>query len=180
MISDIRLQHFRSYHDETFEFSPAVNIIVGPNGSGKTNLLEAVLVLARGSSYRVRDSELVAYDEPWARLDARLGTPASTETRTLKLVQDLSTGRAAKTYDIEGKIYKRLVSSKMLPTVIFEPNHLYMLTGSPELRRSYLDDLLEQIDPVFGRARRDYKRVLTQRNALLKRYGHEAQSQIFP
>ena len=50
MIQDIRLQHFRSYIDDSFEFSPAFNIIVGPNASGKTNLLEAILVVARGGS----------------------------------------------------------------------------------------------------------------------------------
>ena len=51
MISNVRLQHFRSYKDSAFEFGDGVNIIVGPNGSGKTNLLEALLVLARGGSY---------------------------------------------------------------------------------------------------------------------------------
>ena len=61
MIADIRLKNFRSYKDESFEFSPGVNIIVGPNASGKTNLLEALLVISKGSSYRARDNELIKY-----------------------------------------------------------------------------------------------------------------------
>jgi recombinational DNA repair ATPase RecF len=65
MIQDIRLQHFRSYADDSFEFSPAVNIIVGPNASGKTNLLESILVVARGGSYRVKDTDLVEFGAPW-------------------------------------------------------------------------------------------------------------------
>lgn len=173
MITDIRLQHFRSYSDAAFEFSPSVNIIVGPNASGKTNLLEAVLVTARGASYRVRDSELVQYDQPWARLDAH----ADDDLRTVKIVQEPAPG---KTYEIGGKTYRRLSPQKMLPVVVFEPNHLFMLSGSPELRRSYLDDLLEQTDPGYGKLRRDYKRILTQRNALLKQHGHASGQQIFP
>jgi DNA replication and repair protein RecF len=83
MITDLRLQHFRSYTDDSFELSPGVNIIVGPNAGGKTNLLEAILVLARGSSYRARDAELVQHDHPWARLDCHSDQGAE---RTVKIV----------------------------------------------------------------------------------------------
>src|SRR5437868_9202487 len=101
-ISAIRLQNFRSYTDESFEFEPGVNIVVGPNASGKTNLLEAVLVLARGSSYRAKDTELVSFDEPWARIDADM---AAGGTRTVKIALDPA---PQKTYEISGKPYKRL------------------------------------------------------------------------
>src|SRR4051812_36059796 len=102
MISSLRLQNFRSYSDDSFEFSPNVNIVVGPNASGKTNLLEAVLVLCRGGSYRVRDSELVQFDKPWARLDGYF----EEHTRTLKIEQ------LAKTFIIDDKPYKRLSLDK--------------------------------------------------------------------
>lgn len=173
MITDIRLQHFRSYTDETFEFEPGVNIIVGPNASGKTNLLEAILVVARGSSYRARDGELVRYEQPWTRLDAH----DETGLRTVKIVLE---PRPAKTYEIEGKLLRRLTPQRMLPAVVFEPNHLLMFGGAPDLRRTYLDDLLEQLQPGFATTRREYRRVVTQRNALLKRRGHAAATQIFP
>lgn len=175
MLTDLRLQHFRSYDDSSFEFAPGVNIIVGPNASGKTNLLEAILVLARGSSYRVRDAELVQFGEPWARLDAHSSEDV---LRTLKLEQqgDLA---YKKSFVIDEKIVYRLTAPKMLPTVIFEPNHLLLLSGSPELRRSYLDDLIEQTVPGFGVARRQYKRVLAQRNALLKKGSTIAGPQMF-
>src|SRR3989338_8041071 len=81
-ISSIRLQNFRSYSDESFEFEEGVNIIVGPNGSGKTNLLEAILVLASGGSYRARDLQLIQFGKPWARLDGQF----EKHQRTLKLV----------------------------------------------------------------------------------------------
>jgi DNA replication and repair protein RecF len=172
MITDLRLQHFRSYKDASFELSPGVNIVVGPNASGKTNLLEALLVLARGSSYRAKDAELVQFKQPWARLDAHVDNNL---VRTLKINV---LPKINKTYEIEGKIYKRLGLTHSLPVVLFEPNHLQLLAGSPERRRDYLDDLLEQTIAGFNTTRRQYKRALAQRNALLKRVS--GQAHIFP
>ncbi len=173
MLTDLRLQNFRSYKEDTFEFSDGVNIIVGPNASGKTNLLEALLVLARGSSYRAKDQELIMFSKPWARLDAHL---ANSSERILKLVREPTPG---KSYDIDGKPYRRLSLAHSLPAVLFEPNHLQLLSGGPEGRRAYLDDLLEQTASGYGTLRRQYRRTLAQRNALLKqgRHGH---AQLFP
>jgi DNA replication and repair protein RecF len=84
-----------------------------------------------------------------------------------------------KTYDIDGKIYSRLTQQHTLPIVLFEPNHLSLLSGSPELRRSFLDDLLEQTTPGYGTLRRTYKRTLAQRNSLLKKGRQVAEPQIF-
>lgn len=170
MIVDLRLQKFRSYQDESFEFDPGVNIIVGPNASGKTNLLEAVLLLCSGKSYRVKDAELIKHGEDWARLDGAF----ETERRTLKFMESHTTAQPIKKeFVIDEKTYKRLLLTKTFPVVLFEPNHLLLLTGSPEQRREYLDNLIEQIVPGFGTTRRHYKRALAQRNALLK---HEYQS----
>lgn len=174
-ITEIRLQNFRSYKDSSFEFSPGVNIIVGPNASGKTNLLEAILVLARGSSYRVKDAELVQFKKSWTRLDADLNAPDA--SRTIKI--ELSP-RQTKTYELDGKPYQRLSLAHTLPVVLFEPNHLSLLQGAPELRRNYLDDLLEQTLPNYAGFRRTYRRLLSQRNALLKRARQPSSEELFP
>ena len=172
MITDLRLQHFRSYGDSSFELSPGVNIVVGPNASGKTNLLEALLVLARGSSYRAKDIELVRFDKPWARLDINL---IDGSKRTVKIVREPA---LAKTYELDKKVYKRLSLQSTLPVVLFEPEDLRLLSGGPERRRDYLDDLLEQTQPGYGTIRRQYRRALAQRNTLLKHGG--SKDQIFP
>jgi DNA replication and repair protein RecF len=172
MIEDIRLQNFRSYEDAAFEFSPGVNIIVGPNASGKTNLLEALVVVGRGSSYRAADSDLVSFDAPWARLD----THVSGTNHTVKLLPGT---RERKLFEIDDKVYKRFTSAVSLPTVLFEPNHLNLLIDSPEDRRNYLDDLLEQLKPEYGQLRRNYRRILAQRNALLKLGHQKAAGQMF-
>src|SRR5690348_11703357 len=128
MIQSIRLQQFRSYQDDSFEFDPGVNIIVGPNASGKTNLLEALLVMACGNSYRTHDGEMVMLGAPWARLD----TIVDGARRTVKLVNEPV---SEKSYEIDNKIFKRLSHEKTLPVVLFEPNDLLLLTGLPDRRR---------------------------------------------
>ena len=175
MISDLRLQQFRSYADASFEFGEGVNIIVGPNGSGKTNLLEAILVVARGKSYRVDDADLLQFNADWFRLDARLEPEDA--TRTVKYVM---VPRQTKTYEINNKAYQRLTLQHIVPVVLFEPNHLQLLHGSPDLRRSYLDDMLEQISPSYASFRRNYRRILAQRNALLKRPKRPTTQELFP
>jgi DNA replication and repair protein RecF len=172
MLTDIRLQHFRSYADTSFELNPGVNIIVGPNASGKTNLLEAILVLSRGKSYRADGVDLLRFGKTWARLDAHT---AEGQTRTYKLQTE---PLLSKKFEIDDQSITRLTHTKAIPVVLFEPNHLSLLTGSPELRRSFLDDLIEQTEPGFGTIRRHYKRVLAQRNALLK-HGHATEEQLF-
>lgn len=172
MITDLRLQHFRSYRDVSFELNPGVNIVVGPNASGKTNLLEALLVLARGSSYRAKDSELVHFGRPWTRLDIHLNNGRQ---RTVKITKEPS---LSKTYELDKKVHKRLSLPHTLPVVLFEPENLRLLSGGPERRRDYLDDLLEQTTTGYGTLRRQYRRALAQRNTLLKQRG--STNQIFP
>lgn len=171
MITTIRLQHFRSYTDESFDISPAVNIIVGPNASGKTNLLEAVLLLARGSSYRTKDGNLVQFQADWARLDADLPS----HKRVVKIT---GTG-ADKTFEFDDLKLSRLHPSRALPVVLFEPDHLFLFGGSPDMRRLFLDDLIQQINPNYAAIRKQYKRVLAHRNALLKRNPYDLVQQLF-
>jgi DNA replication and repair protein RecF len=172
MISDIRLQHFRSYSDDSFEFDPGVNIIVGPNASGKTNLLEAILCVCLGNSYRAKDIELIRHGQPWARLDGH----TENHKRTIKLVRHEEL--VQKDFVIDQQKLKRLSLQKSVPVVLFEPNHLLLFHGGKELRRDYLDALLEQLVPGYATLRRQYRRALAQRNALLKQE-HARDVQLF-
>jgi DNA replication and repair protein RecF len=174
MLAELRLKQFRSYDDNSFEFDAGVNIIVGPNASGKTNLLEAILVIARGTSYRAKDYELIKNGDDWARLEARLSTGSN---RILKLIREPS---ASKTLEIDGKMLRRILLAHRLPVVLFEPDHLRLLSGGPDRRRTYVDDLLEQIVPGYGVLRRKYLRTLAQRNSLLKTGTGSLSSQLFP
>lgn len=172
MITDIRLQNFRSYKDASFEFDKGVNIIVGPNAAGKTNLLESILVLASGKSYRVKEQELIGFNKPWARIDADFDDGAR---RTVKIVSE---PHPSKSYEIDGKNYTRLTLDKTIAAVLFEPNQLLILSTSPDRRRDYLDDLLEQTAHGYKNLRGQYKRTLAQRNNLLKK-GVGVKRQLF-
>lgn len=146
---------------------------MGPNASGKTNLLEAVLVLARGSSYKAKDIELVKFNKPWARLDGFFGS----STRTLKL-RRVGDG-VDKTFILDDKPFKRLSLERTVPVVFFEPNHLQLITRGPRQRREYIDDLLQRIEPGFKTLAGSYLRALAQRNALLKQNPAQARGQLF-
>jgi DNA replication and repair protein RecF len=172
MITSIRLQNFRSYKDDSFEFSEGVNIVVGPNASGKTNLLESVLVLGRGNSFRARDNELINFGAPWARLEGVFGK----HSRVLKLEGEPIPN---KSFLIGDKPYKRLNLERTTPIVLFEPNHLQLLTRGPDQRREYFDDLLERSRLEFKPLVTSYRRTLAQRNALLKQNPGHAAKQLF-
>lgn len=173
MISALRLQQFRSYSDDSFEFEPGVNIVVGPNACGKTNLLEGILVLATGGSYRGYDQNLITHNKDWARLDGVFDGI----DYTLKLEQ---VGESiTKTYEIDEVVKKRPVLQDLQPVVIFEPDHLQLLLRGPEIRREYIDDLLEQTEPGFKNVKSHYRRALAQRNRLLKQPVKQAAPQLF-
>lgn len=168
MITSLRLQNLRSYRDASFEFNEGVNIVVGPNASGKTNLLEAVLVLSQGKSYRAKDQELIMFGKPWARLDGFFGK----HSRVVKLEPD-------KSYLLDDKPYKRLGFDKTIPLVLFEPNHLQLAIRGPEHRRDFFDDLLERSQPAYKPLLASYKRTLAQRNSLLKQNPTQGHKQLF-
>ncbi len=159
----LELKNFRSYKSLSVDLSPTVNIVVGPNATGKTNLLEAVIVASQGSSYRARDYDLIRFDSPWARVD----TMSEKHNRTVK-IKHSDNGRSLKEFELDGVVKKRLAYHELSPIVLFEPEHLRMIHGSPERRREYLDTILEQTLPGFKDVRRRYKRALAQRNQLLK------------
>lgn len=163
MISNIRLQNFRSYIDDSFEFEDGVNIIVGPNASGKTNLLESIMFVCSGGSYKVKDQDLISYDKPWLRLDSQ---EVDGKSRTVKV--QIKDSKTEKIIELDGTKKSRMPKDKLLPFVLFEPNHLLMFHGGPEMRRDYIDSLLAQTEPEFNKVRNQYKRALLQRNTLLK------------
>lgn len=172
MISNIRLQNFRSYGDASFEFEDGVNIVVGPNASGKTNLLEAVTVLTGGSSFKARDPGLIKFDRSWARLDGQFDS----HKRTIKLVNE---DTVMKVYELDDKPFKRLSLERTVPAVLFEPNHLQLITRGPKTRREFFDDILERTKPGFKALSAKYRRSLAQRNALLKIGPTKAHKQLF-
>lgn len=162
--TSLQLRNYRSYFDFSVEFEPGVNIVVGPNASGKTNLLEAIQVISRGSSFRVADKSLIMHGKNIAKIHAI--TDESRE-RSIILSTDESM-RLTKEIRINDVAYRRMTSEKSIPTVLFEPEHLRMIHGSPDGRRDYLDSILSLVNPQYKTNLNRYRKALSQRNRLLK------------
>lgn len=162
-ILDISLHNFRNYESACLRLSPGLNIFVGNNAQGKTNLLEAIYVLSLSKSYRaVRETELIRYGADRAIIKAQVEKLA-----TLDLAVMVS--------QLEKK--RLLVNQKpttansflgCLNTVLFIPDSLQLVKGSPGDRRRFLDVQICQIDPVYRNNLLKYQRVIRQRNSLLK------------
>jgi DNA replication and repair protein RecF len=162
----LQLTDVRSYARADVRFDDGVTVLIGPNGQGKTNLLEAVQRAATGGSHRV------ASDGPLVRAGAELGViRAELETdegrhRTLEL--ELGTGRRTRTR-VDGQDVRRAADALgVLRAVLFAPEDVAVVRGDPSERRRFLDDLLAQRRPAFAAARGEYDRALRQRNQLLK------------
>lgn len=161
-LDSIRLKNFRSYEDQTFDFTDDVTVVTGKNGTGKTNLLEAIYVLYAGKSFRDGDDDLVKHDEEWWRVDGVL------DGRDRQLRYQPNQPRP-KQLIVEGQSKGRFTYKNQLPVVLFEPDDLLMVHGTPGARRSYLDSLLVKLYPRHRLNLQKYERALSQRNNLLKK-----------
>jgi DNA replication and repair protein RecF len=165
ILESLRVVNFRNYEDRLVELNCGLEIIVGPNGIGKTNILEAIHLVCEGSSFRLKkDLELVKKGCEWARVEANFDLDGRPEKRVLKLA--ISGERISKRMEING--VNRIASKHLLPVVVFEPDQMRMMTEGPELRRSYLDDRISFLDFEYAKNIAAYRRVILQRNRLLK------------
>lgn len=162
-IKALHVQHLRSHDDFTIEFSPEVTIITGANGSGKTTVLEAIYTTLQGSSFKGSDSELLKKETPWWRIET---TFDDTENRIVKFDPEKPTSR--KQFVIDNKTTARIPAKQKYPVVLFEPEDLRLLHGSPARRRQFIDRFISQLNPLYGPTLRKYERALKQRNNLLK------------
>jgi DNA replication and repair protein RecF len=163
VIRTIRVQHIRTHKDFSLSVSPKVTVITGKNGSGKTSVIEAVTIALQGSSFKGVDDELLAQDAPWYRIDIESDDGLE---RTVKFDPALASGR--KQFIIDGKSHHRMPVRHKYPIVLFEPEDLRLLNGSPVRRRQFIDRFISQLDPKYSMSLRRYERALRQRNVLLK------------
>lgn len=163
-IASVHVQNFRSHRDFLCTFSPEVTLITGVNGSGKTSLLEAIYIALQGASFKGLDKDILTKDQPWWRIT----TTAETEVnRIITYNSEKVTSR--KQFTIDDKVTTRIPQKYKHPVVLFEPEDLRLLHGSPARRRHFIDRFITQLNPLYTTAIRKYERALTQRNKLLKR-----------
>jgi DNA replication and repair protein RecF len=172
-LAHLSLTNFRNYVRSEMDFSTPITVVRGANAHGKTNLLEAVYYLATAGSPRARtDRELInwlANDEPppFARLEGRI--EGSDDLRELSVVLLLPDDRLQKEIRINGVKRRGVDLIGQLKVVLFMPEDIDLIAGSPDARRRYLDSALSQMDRGYSRSLHEYNRVLAQRNSLLRR-----------
>jgi DNA replication and repair protein RecF len=175
-LTHLTLHNFRNYVRLDFDVPSGVTVLLGDNAQGKTNLLEAIYYLATTRSpHAGADSELVnwlaAEQEPlpYTRLVGRMVRGASESTIEITLTQQAnSETRYRKQIRLNGVAKRAMDVLGQLNVVLFLPEDITLVSGSPSLRRRYLDATLCQIQPDYCRMLSRYNQVVTQRNALLR------------
>ncbi len=169
----ISLQNFRNYEKRTFEFALTLSrlggtsegrgsktLIVGENGAGKSNIMEAIYLLATGKSFRADyESEMVSYQKDFFRVVGEVGEVGEVGVT-------MNEGR--KKFEINGVSRRQIDFVGNLRAVLFCPQDMELVTGSPGGRRRYLDFVISQTDREYRRCLISYEKGLRQRNKLLE------------
>ena len=164
-LKNIHLYAFRNYHEQTLNFESQKTILLGNNAQGKSNLLEAVELLATLKSHRTnRDRDLILEGEKKGQI---LGTVERNYGESQMGITFRSPGRRSLMLNHEN-LRRHLEFLGHINAVEFSCLDLELVRGSPETRRSWLDTLLIQLEPVYASIINQYNKVLRQRNALLK------------
>lgn len=164
-IERVKLANFRCHQSYDLKFKQPKTAILGPNGSGKTSILEAIYIGLQGKSFKATDRDLVRDGEVWYRIDLKLASEST--TRQVKYQTDLNI--TTKKFIINNQTTARLPLKNRYPIVLFEPDDLNLISGSPTRRRRYLDNLANQIYPHHNQLVNRYNKILKQRNSLISR-----------
>ncbi len=163
----------RSYATLEAAFGAGPQLIVGPNAAGKTTLLEAIVLLAWGRSHRTStDAELVRWSRDLARVEGEVGR----ETIEVALVRPNPAGGARKRIRVNGVARRATGLSGILRIVVFAPEEMLLVVGSPGLRRAAIDQLASQRSATYAHELATYTRTLQQRNSLLRAIREEQAS----
>ena len=163
-IESIRLRNFRNFEAIDIDCGPGFNLLLGGNARGKTSILEAVCILSTGESHKTATLKEVI----------RLGRKAATikssvynGERNIIIELVISTG-VNKALRVNGVAYNRKRKGTLIPTVVFSPDHLLLIKGPPDIRRSFIDRILVQTNPKYAYYRALYIKTMRERNAALQ------------
>ena len=166
LLDTVTLENFRTYTKQRITFSPTITCFVGPNTIGKTNIIEAIFALSSGKSFRAgKDREMIMWEKELLRIKATTNedtlelmiTPGLIGNQKAPLKRHLVNGVPRRSIDFSGK----------LKAVLFAPEDLELVTGSPSIRRKFLDVVLSQIDREYRRSVLSYEKGIRQRNKIL-------------
>jgi DNA replication and repair protein RecF len=162
-LDELALHHFRNYEALRINFFPDVNILIGQNAQGKTNILEAVFLSCLGKSFRTKkETELIKWNSDFFYLSGRF------KDENFTYLCELGVGKKQKKYKLNGVLVKGVDFFGRVPIVAFSPEDLQLIKGSPQRRRDFIDLYLAQIDGNYREVYLNYYKTLQQRNGFLK------------
>jgi DNA replication and repair protein RecF len=181
-IVSVQLRDFRTYARAEAHLGQGLTVVHGPNGAGKSNLLEALYYGCTARSPRTRNErELVRFGAQAARVVVKIADGSQEHELSVGFGALGDGERSAKRMTADGAPVERLLDTPERPLLsVFMPDRLELIKGAPTLRRAHLDQFVAAMWPARAQARRDYSRVLAQRNALLSRIrsGRASQSTL--
>jgi DNA replication and repair protein RecF len=166
ILKNLQLHNFRVYAQRSFLFKKKTTVFIGENAVGKTNILEAVMLLSRGKSFRAsKDEEMILFGEDFARISGEIDD----ESLEIFLSRGVWQGKkvAKKRFLVNGVAKRRKDFVSRLKAILFEPEDIEIVIGSPGKRRDYLDSVLSQADSEYSRCLLSFEKGLRQRNRLL-------------
>jgi DNA replication and repair protein RecF len=167
LLTQLRLSNFRTYKSLTLDIPTHLSCFVGSNAVGKTNILESIMAIATGNSFRAGvDREMMSWETDICRITA----VTLEDTLELMITHGVVNGQKAplKRFLVNGVPRRHTDFVGKLPAVLFAPEHLSLVTGSPSTRRRFWDDILSQTDREYRRALLSYEKGLRQRNKVLE------------
>lgn len=170
MLTKIRLNKFRNIEDKVYNLSSQTTAIIGLNGSGKTNVLEAINLLATGKSFKAsRQEEMIMYTQEISRVKGKYNGEVLEVVLTHgKISRGTVTEKTPKKRLLVNNTPKRLIDfASHFTTVVFRPQDIDLITGSPSNRRRFLDDVLSSVDREYRRSLLNYEKGVRRRNKVL-------------
>jgi len=168
LVAGLELTDLRSYATLDVRFGVGPQILWGANAAGKTNLLEALVLLARGRSHRTaKDAELIAWERPFARAAGTIEVAGRTAHPEVVIQRD-PPGGGRKRIRLDGVPRRPAALGGVLRVVVFAPEDMLLISGTPALRRAEIDTLAAQLWPAYAGVLTTYSRAVQQRNGLLR------------
>src|SRR5690625_521234 len=163
-LENIALRNFRNYEAQELSFSPSINVLIGENAQGKTNLIESIYFLAMSRSHRTaRDRELIRWDSDFAKVNGKLKKKSHSVPMEIILSKR---GKIAKLNHLEQKKLSNYIGQ--LNVILFAPEDLSLVKGSPSVRRKFIDMERGQMNKIYLYHLAQYQQILKQRNQFLK------------
>lgn len=170
IINELKLKNFRNHKDQTFSFAKDYTLIFGQNGSGKTNILEAIHLMSTTKSLRAQyDREIISHDEDFTRIESYIGdTKDSHKLEMIITKSETFDNKSSKKVRIDGTTKSITKFMGKIKSILFTPHDIEIFTQSPSVRRKYIDLLFYQVDEEYKRAHSIYNHVIKQRNKVLE------------